>query len=124
MAAVFSAAELASFESPDEIRSFDRGRAEVVTVGGAEIGRYTLEPGFRWIEDLEPIAGEEWCKAPHFQYHVSGILRIRLTDGSEFDAGPGTIVALPTPHVGWVVGDQPAVVIDWWGILDFARQRG
>jgi quercetin dioxygenase-like cupin family protein len=118
MPEAFGAAELASFDSPDDIRTYDYGKAEVVTVGGAEIGRYTMEPGYRWTDDP---SRDPWCEAPHFQYHIAGTLRFRLEDGTEFDVGPGTVLALPTPHVAWVVGDEPVVVIDWWGIVNFAR---
>jgi hypothetical protein len=58
-------------------------------MGGSEIGRLTLEPGWRWSEHLEPIAGTGWCEAPHFQYHVPGTLRVKMEDDYEFNAEPG-----------------------------------
>ena len=54
-----------------------------------------LEPGWRWSQDVKPIAGTDLCEAPHFQYHVAGTIRIQLEDGTEFDAGPGEVTALP-----------------------------
>src|SRR5205807_8571711 len=65
-------AEQASFDKPDEIRTFEKGRVEIINVGGAEVGRLTFEPGWRWSEHVKPKAGTDWCMAPHFQYHVSG----------------------------------------------------
>jgi hypothetical protein len=60
-----------SFEKADEVREFTNGRAEILSVGGGEVGRLVLEPGWRWSNDVKPIAKTESCEAPHFQYHVS-----------------------------------------------------
>ena len=109
------------FETPDETREFPNGHAEILNVGGGEVGRYTFEPGWRWSNDVQPIAGTDSCEAPHFQYHVTGQLAIRMDDGSEFVAGPGDITSLPSGHDAWVVGDGPAVVIDWFGASNYAK---
>jgi hypothetical protein len=110
-----------SFTNPDEVRTFDKGKAEIVKIGGAEIGRLVFEPGWRWSEHLKPIAGTDLCEAPHFQYHVSGTLRIRMADGTEFDATPGSITSLPSGHDAWVVGDETVVLVDWFGASDYAK---
>ena len=80
-----------------------------------------LEPGWRWSNDLKPIAGTDSCMAPHFQYHVQGRLRIRMDDGTEFEAGPGDITSLPEGHDAWVVGEENVVVVDWYGATDWAK---
>src|SRR5436853_4092833 len=67
-------AEQKSFTTPDETRSFDYGALDLLQIGGAEIGRLTLQPGWRWSEHVKPLAGTELCEAPHFQYHVQGTL--------------------------------------------------
>jgi hypothetical protein len=61
------------------------------------------------------------CEAPHFQYHVSRVLRIRMDDGAEFDCKPGDVSLLPSGHDAWVVGDEPAVVVDFQGMIDYAK---
>ena len=109
------------FGAPDEIRTFPHGRAEILTVSGDEIGRYVFEPGWRWSNDVKPIAGTSSCEAPHFQFHVSGHLAIRMDDGTEFLAGPGDVTSLPKGHDAWVVGDEPAVVVDWYGASGYAK---
>lgn len=114
-------AEQKSFGSADETRSFERGHVDLVSVGGSEIGRLTLEPGWRWSDHVKPLAGTELCEAPHFQYHVQGVLHVKMADGTEFDALPGDVTALPQGHDAWVVGDEPAVVVDWWGASDYAK---
>jgi hypothetical protein len=114
-------AEQKSFSRPDETRSFPNGDLHLIKIGGADIGRLTLQPGWRWSEHVKPIAGTDLCEAPHFQYHVQGKLHVVMGDGTEFDAGPGDVTALPQGHDAWVVGDEPVVVVDWYGASNYAR---
>ena len=114
-------AELGDFSTPDETRTFERGRLDLVRIAGAEIGRLTVEPGWRWSEHVKPLAGTEWCEAPHFQYQVSGRLRILMSDGTELDSEPGQVTALPQRHDAWVIGDEPVVLVDWWGASNYAK---
>src|SRR5215510_892183 len=111
-----------TFEKPDETRTFTHGRLELVRVGTSDIGRLVLEPGWRWSTHVKPIAGTDLCEAPHFQYHVSGTLRVRMADGTEFDATPGQVTSLPEGHDAWVVGDEDVVVVDWWGASHYAER--
>ncbi len=101
---VTARAEQKSFGTPDETRSFDRGTLDLLRVGGADIGLLTLQPGWRWSDHVKPLAGTDLCEAPHFQYHVRGTLHIVMADGTEFDARPGDVTALPQGHDAWVVG--------------------
>jgi len=114
-------AEWKNFGTPDEVREFPKGRLELVTVGGATIGRAVLEPGWRWATSVQPIAKTTSCEAPHFQYHVSGVLRVLMDDGTEFDCHPGDISLLPPGHDAWVVGDEPVVLVDFQGMVDYAK---
>jgi hypothetical protein len=114
-------AEQKTFETADEVRTFERGRLDLLRIGDSEIGRLTLEPGWRWSDHVKPIAGTDLCEAPHFQYHVAGTLHILMDDGTEIDAGPGDVTALPQGHDAWVVGNEPVVVVDWWGASNYAR---
>jgi len=121
MTTTAATAEQKSFASPDETRAFENGVVELLNIGDSEIGRLTLQPGWRWSDHVKPIAGTELCEAPHFQYHVQGTLRVRMADGTEFDARPGDVTALPEGHDAWVVGDEPVVVVDWWGASNYAK---
>jgi hypothetical protein len=114
-------AEHRSFEEPDEVREFPNGRAEILKVGGAEIGRLVFQPGWRWSNDVKPLAGTESCEAPHFQYHVSGTIGVLMDDGTEFLAKAGDVTSLPSGHDAWVVGDEPVVVVDWFGASNYAK---
>jgi quercetin dioxygenase-like cupin family protein len=119
--AMAAKAEQKTFATPDETRTFENGKVELVHVGNSDIGRLTLEPGWRWSEHVKPIAGTDSCEAPHFQYHVAGTLRIRMDDGQEFEAKAGDVTALPQGHDAWVVGDQAVVLVDWWGASNYAK---
>jgi len=110
-----------SFQKPDEVREFPNGRVELLNVGGGQVGMIVVQPGWRWSTDVKPIAGTDSCEAPHFQYHISGQLAIKMDDGTEFIAGPGAITSLPKGHDAWVVGDEPVVVVDWYGASNYAR---
>jgi hypothetical protein len=111
-----------TFGKPDETREFPNGKAELLSVGDAQIGRLVLQPGWRWSNDVKPIAGTRSCEAPHFQYHVSGRLAIKMDDGTEFIAGPGDVTSLPSGHDAWVVGNEPVVVVDWYGVSNYAKR--
>ncbi len=113
--------EQKDFASPDEVRYFEKGKVELVNIGAGSVGRLVLEPGWRWSEHVKPIAGTDLCEAPHFQYHVSGRIHVVDRDGSEFEVGPGEVTKLSAGHDAWVVGDEPVVLIDWNGALDYAR---
>ncbi len=117
----FEKAELKAFSVPDEVREFPKGRLEIIKIGGATIGRAVFQPGWRWSTSVKPIANTKSCEAPHFQYHVSGVLRISMDDGTEFDCKPGDVSLLPSGHDAWVAGDEPAVVVDFQGMLDYAK---
>ena len=116
-------AERKSFKVPDETRSFPSGKAEILKIGRGEVGRLVFQPGWRWSKDVKPIAKTKSCQAPHFQYHVSGRLAIKMDDGTEFIAEPGDVTALPVGHDAWVVGDEPAVVVDWSGASNYAKAK-
>ena len=101
-----------SLDSPDETRTFEHGKAEVVTLGDFSASRLVLEPGWRWSENVKPIAGTDSCQVLHTGYHVSGRLHVRLDDGTEEEYGPGDAYVIPPGHDAWVVGDEPVVTVD------------
>ena len=111
-----------TFAKPNEVREFPNGRAEILIVDGVEVGRLVFQPGWRWSTDVQPLAKTASCEAPHFQYHVAGKLGIRMDDGTEFVAGPGDVTSLPKGHDAWVIGDEPVVVVDWFGATNYAKR--
>jgi mannose-6-phosphate isomerase-like protein (cupin superfamily) len=114
-------AEAKSFNKPDEVRTFPKGKAEIITIGGAAVGRATLEPGWKWSTSVKPIAKTKSCEAPHFQYHVSGTLKVVMDDGTELELRAGDVSLLPVGHDAWVVGNEPVVIVDFQGMIDYAK---
>jgi hypothetical protein len=115
--------EQASFDKPDEVREGDNWRMELVNLAGdAQVGRITLQPGWRWTQDVKPVAGTDLCMAPHQQYQITGRMHVVMEDGTEFDTAPGEVVSLPPGHDAWVTGDEQVVAIDWQGASVWARR--
>jgi hypothetical protein len=114
-------AEMKSFLKPDKVRTFPKGKVELVKIGGAVIGRATFEPGWKWSTSLQPLVKTKSCEAPHFQYHISGTIKILMDDGTQFECKAGDVSLLPEGHDAWVVGSEPAVVVDFQGMIDYAK---
>jgi hypothetical protein len=114
--------ETKSLNAPEEVRTFDKGKVELVKVGEAMIGRATFQPGWKWSESVKPLVKTKSCEAPHFQYHVSGTLRIKTDEGTVRDCKAGDVSMLGSGHDAWVVGNEPVVVVDFQGMLDYAKE--
>ena len=114
--------EKKDFAKADEVRVFPKGKVELITIGGATIGRATLEPGWRWSSSVQPIAKTKSCEAPHFQYHIAGTLKVVMDDGTELVCKPGNVSLLPSGHDAWVVGNENVVIVDFQGMKDYAKK--
>lgn len=103
-----------SADSPDVVRPFaGHGHADVVHIAGMEAMRATFEPGWRWSQDVKPIAGTDSCQASHLGYCLQGSLTTRMDDGSEFTMTAGDFAAIPPGHDAWVDGDEDCVFVDF-----------
>ena len=110
-----------SFTKPDEVRPFPHGRAEILTVGGAEVGRMVFEPGWRWSNDVKPLAKTRAAK--HRISSITSPESSRFEWMMEPKSSPVPVISpLPKGHDAWVVGDDPVVVIDWFGASNYARR--
>ena len=114
--------QYAKFARPHEVRRFPKGKLELVKIGGGVVGRATFQPGWRWSEHVKPIAKTKSCIAPHFQYHLGGILKVRMNDGSARLFRAGDVSYLPSGHDAWVVGKRPVVVVDFHGMTNYAKR--
>ncbi|MCB4756915.1 MAG: cupin domain-containing protein [Elusimicrobia bacterium] len=115
--------EIKSLNSPEDVRKFDKGKLELINIGGVVIGRATFEPGWSWSESVKPLAKTKSCEAPHFQYHISGTLKVRMDDGTERILKAGDVSLLPPGHDAWVIGNEPVVVVDFQGMADYAKKQ-
>ena len=114
--------EKKSMASPDETRTFDKGRVDFAKVGNTSFGIAHFEPGWSWEKCVKPIVKTDSCQAPHTQYVISGRIRIRMDDGSEEEFGPGDVGYVPPGHNAWVVGDEPFVAVDFTGMETYAKK--
>lgn len=114
---------LKSLEKPEEIRQFEKGRLELVTVNGRVVGRAVLQPGWKWSTCVKPIAKTKSCEAPHFQYQLAGRMQVVMDDGTEFVTNAGDVMNIPPGHDAWVLGDEPVVVVDFQGFVDYAKRK-
>ncbi|MBC7539930.1 MAG: cupin domain-containing protein [Bacteriovorax sp.] len=115
--------EIKNFGKADEVRNFPKGKLELVNVGGKTIGRAILRPGWKWSTSVKPIALTESCEAPHFQYHVSGVLKVKMDSGEEYELRAGDISMFSPGHDAWVVGDEPVVIVDFQGMVNYAKKN-
>jgi hypothetical protein len=108
--------EVKSITAPEELRTFDGGRMEIVWVGGTTVVRATFEPGFRWSDVLGPKVGAKSCQLHHTGFVVSGRLCFAPDDeGDEVVVSPGDVFDVSPGHDTWVVGDESAVILDFTG---------
>jgi hypothetical protein len=92
-----------SFDAPEEIRSFDKSKIEVVVLGDVKAMRVTNQPGWRWSECVKPTVGTDSCQVGHLIYVISGRIVVRMDDGSEAEFGPGDVGSIPPGHDAWIV---------------------
>jgi class 3 adenylate cyclase len=109
-----------SFATADQTIEFPRLRAEIVELGDFTVGYVIHQPGWHWYEHVRPTVGGEWCQARHVGVLLSGRLGVRLQDGTTFELGPHSVADVPPGHDGWVVGDEPAIQLEWSGLHTFA----
>ena len=104
-----------SFDDPGIVRELPLLRVELARIGSHTLGRGVVQPGWHWAEHLGPIMGAETCPVHHVQVLLSGHFTVRMDDGEEVAFQPGDVMDIPPGHDAWVVGDEPAVIIDFAG---------
>ena len=116
---------LKAFENPDEVRHFEKGRFEVVHIGGMTIGRATYEPGWRWSTHVGAETGEARCQVEHVGMVVSGTATAAMEDGRVIEMKAGDVFYIPPGppgHDSWVVGDEPYVSLHFLGAEHYAHK--
>lgn len=114
--------ELRRFATPDEVRTFEKGRFELVQMGDMTIGRASYEPGWRWSEHVGAATGEQVCQVAHVGLVISGRAKVAMADGTEIEMGPGDLFSVPPGHDSWVVGDEPYVSLHFMGADVYAAE--
>jgi hypothetical protein len=114
--------DLRRFDQPDEVRTFEKGRLELVRIGGMTIGRASYEPGWKWSRHVGPERGKALCDVSHVGLVVSGRNRVRMADGREFELSEGDVFAIAPGHDSWVVGDAEYVSLHLMGADQYAER--
>ena len=117
-----TAVMLKRFESPDETRSFLKGKFEIVRFPGATVGRATYDPGWKWSEHVGPGVGATSCHVEHVGMVVSGRAVAAMDDGRIIEMTPGDLFYIPPGHDSWVVGDEPYVSLHFLGADEYAHR--
>jgi hypothetical protein len=102
-----------NLDQPDEIRRFPNGAGALVTLGGRTVGRSEFRAGWRWSNDVRPVAGTASCQVHHLGYLITGTLHVEPDDGSSVDLVPGDAFEILPGHDAWVVGDTTCHMLDW-----------
>ena len=116
---------LKRFDRPDEVREFEKGRFELVHIGGMTIGRATYQPGWKWSEHVGKALGQTHCNVEHVGMVVSGCATIGMDDGRVTEIRAGDIFYTPPGppgHDSWVVGDEPYVSLHFLGADHYATK--
>jgi Cupin domain len=97
------------------------GKVELVELASGPVGRGTFEPGWKWSQDVKPLAGTDSCQVAHVGYVLSGRMAVRMDDGTEHEYVPGEAFNMPPGHDAWTVGDEPCVLVDFGGLKGYAQ---
>ena len=113
---------LKRFENPDEVRVFEKGRFEIINIGGMTIGKATYEPGWKWSQHVSPTAGTAFCEVAHIGMVISGRATAAIKDGAVHVLEPGTVFYIPpVAHDSWVIGDEPYVSLHFLGAEQYTK---
>lgn len=113
---------LKSFDSPDEVVAFDKGKFETIRLGGMTIGRATYQPGWKWSEDVGRTLGESFCEVEHVGMVISGCATAAFSDGRVTELCAGAFFYVPAlPHDSWVIGEEPYVSLHFLGATKYVR---
>jgi quercetin dioxygenase-like cupin family protein len=115
--------DLKRFDNPDEVRAFEKGRFEILRIGGMTIGRATYEPGWKWSVHVGAALGKSSCDVEHVGIVISGRATAAMDDGLIKEMKAGDVFYIAPGHDSWVVGDEPYVSLHFLGASDYARQK-
>ncbi len=107
-----------------EHQTFGPVELDVATAGDARIKRAIYPPGMRWSVDLQPLAGTDTCNHAHVGFLAHGALHFEFPDGCVVELQAPAMVDVAPGHDAWVVGDEPAVLIEVDYLADTVARLG
>ncbi len=114
---------LKRFDHPDEVHTFEKGKFELIHIGGMSIGRATYEPEWKWSEHIGPGLGRQSCDVEHVGIVIAGRAAVAMNDGRVFELCAGDIFHIAPGHDSWVLGDELYVSLHLMGARDYAVKR-
>jgi len=113
--------EAKSHSKPDEVRTPDKTRVEIVRLEGFTFGRFTFEPGWRWSKCIKPVVKTDTCQLSHVGFAVSGQMVVQLKDGSQKTITAGESFTIPPGHDAWIEGKERFVAIEVMSAEQYAK---
>jgi hypothetical protein len=95
-----------------ERRDVGRVTLDVGRAGAARIKRMIYPVGFRWSVDMKPAVGTALCMHAHAGFLAHGEIHVEYADGCVVEHKAPQIVSIEPGHDGWVVGNEPVVIIE------------
>ena len=96
-----------------EHREVGGAELDIVRTGAARVKRVIYPAGFRWSTHMKPIVGGERCMHTHVGFLARGQVHVEYADGCTLELAAPQAIAIEAEHEAWVVGEEPAVVIEF-----------
>jgi len=113
---------LKRFDQPDEVRTFPKGRFDLVRLGSMVIGRAVYRPGWKWSADVGRAVGLVHCNIEHVGMVVAGKAVAAMPDGRVVEMNPGDLFYIAPGHDSWVIGDEAYESLHFMGAAEYAKK--
>ena len=109
-----------SFNQPDDVRQLGtpQSTVNILRIGSLTVGYGQVQPGWRWSTDMLKEIDEPLCQIHHLQLLVAGRFAVQMDDGEYAELEPNDVFDVPPGHDAWVIGDEPAVLVDFLGNIE------
>lgn len=97
---------------------------DIMEAANGRMKRVCYPAGFRWSTHMKPIVKTPLCMHAHVGFLARGHVRGTYADGCEFDVSAPRAVVLDPGHDAWVVGREPAVLIEFDALGQTAERFG
>jgi hypothetical protein len=114
---------LKRFETPDEVRTFEKGKFELIHIGGMTIGRASYEPGWKWSDRVGKATGAKSCQVQHVGLVISGRATAAMDDGRVIEMKAGDLFYIEPGHDSWVVGNEAYISLHFMGAGEYAKAK-
>ncbi len=107
-----------------EHREIGGVQVDIFRAGNGRMKRIVYPPGFRWSTHMKPVVRTESCMHTHVGFLARGHIQGVYDDGCTYEVIAPQFAVVEAGHDAWVVGDEPAVFIQWDSEEGTARRFG